>query len=91
MPLPILKNGTFFLGNINAGTGTGVAPDACLALADGKGAEATKLNPIASFQRATDLIKNRTDKTFDITVVQRRVLSCQPGDEFRTCHRPHPR
>jgi len=59
----------FLVGNIDACAGPRVASYTRFALANGKGPKASKLNPITTFQRATDLVKNCTDKTFDITVV----------------------
>ena len=55
--------------DLNGFTGPRIAAHACLALANGESTEATKLDPVATFKRATDLVENCADKTFDITVV----------------------
>ena len=75
-----------FAVNRDRCAGAGVAPKPCLALAQGKCAEAAQLDPTAIGKFCADLLEDSVDDPLDIGTRQMGVEVGELGDEFALDH-----
>tara|TARA_A100001391_G_scaffold133250_1_gene92249 strand:+ start:1880 stop:2338 length:459 start_codon:yes stop_codon:yes gene_type:complete len=74
--------GHFFLANRDCVAGARIAPNACVAMLDGKGTKTAKLDPVSAGKCVGDFIKDRRNNPFDISLIQMRVHFSKAGNQF---------